>query len=136
MVIYRSIVLAFLLTCGTASAQYSGDLSFITNHNPLEGTEKQEYESVSQDNGGKTGIVFMGIIRFYQRFVSSQQNNETTCVFTPSCSHFGYRAIQTHGPLRGILMASDRFQRCHAFGKKYYPPHGEKKKCHDPVSWY
>jgi len=38
-----------------------------------------------------------------------------------SCSHFGMEAIQEYGILHGLLMASDRLQRCNGLSRKFYP---------------
>ena len=39
------------------------------------------------------------IIRFYQKFISPAF--PPSCRFTPSCSHYGYEAIEKHGFLKG-----------------------------------
>lgn len=45
------------------------------------------------------------------------------CRFHPSCSHYALQAIETHGPLTGLLYAVRRLLRCHP-----WQPGG-----HDPV---
>ncbi|MBN2357699.1 membrane protein insertion efficiency factor YidD [candidate division KSB1 bacterium] len=78
----------------------------------------------------------MAMIRFYQLFISSQQNNQSVCIFTPSCSRFGLRAIKKYGLLQGILMTSDRLQRCHGFAGKYYQRPNQNGKYPDPIERY
>ncbi|BDC98462.1 putative membrane protein insertion efficiency factor [Persicobacter psychrovividus] len=45
------------------------------------------------------------------------------CRFTPTCSNYMVKAIQVHGPFRGLLLGLRRIGRCHPWGG-----HG-----HDPV---
>ena len=58
-------------------------------------------------------------IRVYQATVSKVQGD--VCNFIPSCSHYGYEAIRKYDLFKGILMASDRVQRCHGFALFYSP---------------
>jgi putative membrane protein insertion efficiency factor len=37
------------------------------------------------------------------------------CRFHPSCSAYALQALQTHGPLRGLVLALRRLGRCHPF---------------------
>jgi len=55
------------------------------------------------------GVMTSGIW-VYQHTFSQIQGD--VCNFTPSCSHFAAEAIQSFGPVRGLLLASDRLQRC------------------------
>lgn len=63
----------------------------------------------------------LGLIRFYQMTFS--QVLPSSCRFTPSCSQYGYGAIEKYGLLRGSLMAIKRIGRCHPFyhGNLYDP---------------
>jgi putative membrane protein insertion efficiency factor len=63
----------------------------------------------------------MGLIRFYQ--LTFSQVLPSSCRFTPSCSQYGYGAIEKYGLLRGSLMAIKRIGRCHPFyhGNLYDP---------------
>jgi len=58
-------------------------------------------------------------IRLWQVAFSPQQGE--TCPFSPSCSHYSHKAIKKYGFLQGLLMASERLQRCHyCAGGRYY----------------
>lgn len=63
----------------------------------------------------------MSLIRLYQRTFS--QVLPSSCRFEPSCSHYGYEAIERYGLLRGGWMAVKRIGRCQPFyhGDLYDP---------------
>jgi putative membrane protein insertion efficiency factor len=63
----------------------------------------------------------MGAIRLYQRTISVLL--PSSCRFTPSCSVYGYTAIERYGLVRGGWMAVKRIGRCHPFyaGNLYDP---------------
>lgn len=63
----------------------------------------------------------MGVIRLYQLTLSRVL--PSSCRFEPSCSHYGYTAIERYGLLRGGWMAIKRIGRCHPFytGNLYDP---------------
>lgn len=63
----------------------------------------------------------LGLIRFYQKFISPM--TPPSCRFEPTCSHYGYEAIQKYGFFRGGWMAVKRIGRCHPFynGSLYDP---------------
>ena len=78
-------------------------------------------------------LAFLGSIRLYQKRVSSIGGPDR-CGFRPSCSAYGYTAIEEEGPVIGLLMTADRLTRCNVFkgpgpdytllpyGKLYDPP--------------
>jgi len=117
-------------------AQIKTDLNFILNHNPVMNFESKENSSLFSNETSELKITFLGMIRFYQIFVSSQQNNQSICTFTPSCSHFGFAAIKKYGPFYGILMTSDRLERCHGFSRKYYSIDPQTGKLFDFIEPY
>jgi putative membrane protein insertion efficiency factor len=52
-------------------------------------------------------------IRLYRRFVSPLL--PPSCRYTPTCSEYALEALKTHGPAKGIYLASRRLLRCHPF---------------------
>ncbi len=71
--------------------------------------------------------VALGLIRFYQKFISPM--TPPSCRFEPTCSHYGYEAIQRFGFFRGGWMAVKRIGRCHPFyNGNLYDPVPEKIK--------
>lgn len=44
------------------------------------------------------------------------------CRFTPSCSHYGLEAIETHGAVKGAWLTLKRLLRCHPLAKSGYDP--------------
>ena len=63
----------------------------------------------------------LALIRQYQRRISSSR--PSACRFQPTCSHYGYEAIERHGALKGTPLTVWRLIRCNPFN------HGG----HDPV---
>lgn len=59
--------------------------------------------------------LLIGCIRLYQKFISPLLGNN--CRFVPSCSQYAIEAIQIHGVLKGMLLATWRILRCNPFGK-------------------
>ena len=59
-------------------------------------------------------------IRFYQRTISVAL--PPSCRFVPSCSQYGYEAIEKYGFIKGSLMAGWRILRCNPFNDGGYDP--------------
>ncbi|MHB1004582.1 MAG: membrane protein insertion efficiency factor YidD [Chloroflexota bacterium] len=64
--------------------------------------------------------VLLGLIRFYQTFISPLK--QPTCRFYPSCSHYAYEAVEKHGAFHGGWLAIKRVARCHPFNPGGYDP--------------
>jgi putative membrane protein insertion efficiency factor len=60
------------------------------------------------------------VIRFYQKFISP--GLPSACRFYPTCSHYGYQAIEKHGFLAGGWLAVKRIGRCQPFHPGGYDP--------------
>ncbi len=100
-------------------------------------SQESEPEKQSQDIYAK---FFMDLIKIYQNTFSQAQGD--VCNFVPSCSHFGYEVIARFGFVKGILLASDRLQRCHPFAWNYMNDYGivedsiRGTKLYDPPERY
>lgn len=64
--------------------------------------------------------IAMWMIRGYQRAISPLL--PPACRFVPTCSDYGYQAIEKYGIMRGGVMAIWRVLRCNPFGKGGYDP--------------
>jgi putative membrane protein insertion efficiency factor len=62
----------------------------------------------------------LGCIRLYQVTVSRVL--PPSCRFVPSCSEYGYEAIQRYGVIRGGGLAIWRILRCNPWGGHGYDP--------------
>ncbi len=60
------------------------------------------------------------LIRLYQKTISRAL--PPSCRFTPSCSHYGYEAIEKYGLIKGGWLAVKRVSRCHPLNPGGYDP--------------
>ena len=65
--------------------------------------------------------VLLALIRGYQATLSKSMP-PNTCRFYPTCSHYGYEAIQKYGAFKGGWMAAKRIARCQPFHPGGYDP--------------
>ncbi len=65
-------------------------------------------------------FLLLSLIRLYQRFLSPMLGS--SCIYTPTCSHYTYEAIEKHGALRGGWLGIKRIARCHPFHEGGYDP--------------
>lgn len=59
-------------------------------------------------------------IRAYRRWISPMLGHN--CRFAPTCSEYALGALQTHGALKGSLLAAWRILRCNPFCRAGYDP--------------
>lgn len=65
--------------------------------------------------------LLIGLIRFYQRFISPAF--PARCRYTPTCSQYALEAVTKYGAVKGGFLALKRILRCHPFSKRdYYDP--------------
>lgn len=57
--------------------------------------------------------LFIGLIKFYQRYISPIKG--PTCRFYPTCSTYSIQAIERFGAFKGLIMAIVRISKCHPF---------------------
>ena len=62
----------------------------------------------------------LGVIRLWQ--VTFAKILPPVCRFTPSCSHYGYEAIDKYGFLKGGWLTMKRLSRCHPLHPGGYDP--------------
>lgn len=64
--------------------------------------------------------IFVGTIRFYQRFISPL--TPPSCRFHPTCSEYTRQAIVRHGVVKGIWLGIRRILKCHPFHPGGFDP--------------
>lgn len=64
--------------------------------------------------------VALAVLRGYKRFVSPLL--PPACRFHPTCSEYGYEAVQRYGLVKGSLMTIKRLSRCHPFHRGGFDP--------------
>jgi putative membrane protein insertion efficiency factor len=69
---------------------------------------------------GPAAWILLKIIRFYQLAISPHM--PPSCRYVPSCSEYGFEAIERYGALRGSWMAVKRIARCNPFAKGGHDP--------------
>lgn len=62
----------------------------------------------------------VGLIRFYQRFISPFKR--PCCRFYPTCSEYAIEAIREYGLVFGVFLALKRLLKCHPFHPGGYDP--------------
>lgn len=65
-------------------------------------------------------LPFLWVIRAYQIVLSPLM--PSSCRFYPTCSHYGYEAIERHGVIKGGWLTIKRVGRCNPFFKGGYDP--------------
>jgi putative component of membrane protein insertase Oxa1/YidC/SpoIIIJ protein YidD len=128
-----AVVFCALLPWRILPAQEPTELDFILSCNPLDSVPDGHRV---RSRSGISGIesLLKGAIRFYQAFISSQ--DMPACNFVPSCSQFGAEAITRLGVIRGILLTSDRLQRCNGVSASRYQIDYNSGKLIDPIQTY
>jgi putative membrane protein insertion efficiency factor len=69
---------------------------------------------------------FIFFIKIYKKYLSPGNWGLKFCIFEPSCSKYSLEAIEKHGTLKGIYLASYRIIRCNPFNKGGYDPVPER----------
>ena len=137
--VHRILVLFCLLlpSLMMPSATFAGeaaDLAFIRKINPITTPKPQETVRFNPQTDSELKLVATGLIRLYQKFISSQDG--PTCNFLPTCSRFGMACIQEYGVLRGVLLTADRLLRCNGSETRHLHKDPITGKYVDPISDY
>ncbi len=64
--------------------------------------------------------IALNMIGLYQRRISP--GRAPACRFQPTCSHYGYEAIERYGLLKGSGLILWRLLRCNPFNRGGYDP--------------
>jgi len=127
----RTIACFLLFACLLLSAS-PGDCSAPAMNGPP-ATVVHRHHDRAEPDPSPFSLLLMGAITLYRSFISPTQGPR--CGFFPSCSTFGLQAVREYGPVRGVMMTTDRLTRCNVLkgpGPDYYLlPNG---KLFDPVS--
>ena len=134
LVLFCVLCLSGIFFVQRAFSSEASDLAFIRKVNPIMSLKPQEVVRFNPQETSELKFVATGLIRLYQKFVSSQDG--PTCNFQPTCSRFGMACIQEYGVIRGVLLTADRLLRCNGSQSQYYHKDGVTGKYIDPVSDY
>lgn len=61
----------------------------------------------------------LAIIRLYQAI---SRLTPPSCIYTPTCSQYGYESIERYGVLKGSWLTLKRIGRCHPWAHGGYDP--------------
>ncbi|WP_100523527.1 membrane protein insertion efficiency factor YidD [Mycobacteroides abscessus] len=64
--------------------------------------------------------LLLGSIRFYQKGISPLK--PPSCRFYPTCSAYGFEAIEKFGAIKGTWLTLVRIGKCHPFHPGGYDP--------------
>ena len=70
--------------------------------------------------GGAPRQVLLALIKLYQSLIAPAL--PPACRYLPSCSQYGYEAIERYGALKGSWLTLKRLARCQPFGGHGYDP--------------
>ncbi|QEQ98340.1 membrane protein insertion efficiency factor YidD [Neptunomonas concharum] len=73
--------------------------------------------------------LLLGLIRFYQYIISPLMGSN--CRFYPSCSHYMFEAIETHGIFKGVWLGTKRLLKCHPWHEGGIDPVPPACGCHE-----
>jgi putative membrane protein insertion efficiency factor len=65
-------------------------------------------------------LILMGLISVYQSTIGPALPK--SCRYEPTCSRYGYTAIERYGALAGSWLTLKRLARCQPFGGHGYDP--------------
>ena len=131
---FALLCLPAVIFVSPVSAGEAADLAFICKFNPMTTQKAQEVIRFSPQETSELKLAATGLIRLYQKFISSQDG--PTCNFHPTCSRFGMRCIQEYGMIRGLLLTADRLLRCNGSQLGHYHKDEATGKYVDPISDY
>lgn len=66
--------------------------------------------------------IALGIIWFYQKFISKYILKGSHCRFTPTCSEYAKQAFTKYGFMKALYLTIRRVGKCHPFHEGGYDP--------------
>ncbi len=64
--------------------------------------------------------IFLNIIIFYKKALSPYLGGQ--CKYYPSCSNYGYIAIERYGVFKGVYLITFRLMKCNPWARGGYDP--------------
>ncbi len=74
--------------------------------------------------------VVLAPVRLYRRYLSPLKPTPS-CRFHPTCSEYAIQAVETHGVIKGVALATWRVLRCHPFNPGGYDPVPPRRHAHE-----
>ena len=133
-VLFSAFCLSVVVCVAPTFADEATDLAFIRKANPITTPKQQEVVRFNPQETSELKLAATGLIRLYQKFISSQDG--PSCNFIPTCSRFGMACIQKYGVMRGIFLTADRLLRCNGSQSRHYHKDEGTGKYIDPASDY
>lgn len=65
-------------------------------------------------------LLLILLIKFYKTAISPHLPR--ACRYTPTCSVYAQQAIQKHGVIKGVILATKRILKCNPWGGSGYDP--------------
>lgn len=87
-------------------------------------TKRMAHDTQQHYPVSRLQAALMLVIRGYQLLCSPFMGSH--CRFYPCCSNYALAAIQTHGCIKGSILALKRISRCHPFSDGGSDPVPEK----------
>ena len=134
LVLFCVSCLSAVIFVSSVLSDEAADLAFIRKVNPVTIPKPQEVIRFNPWETSELKLAATGLIRLYQKFISSQDS--PTCNFQPTCSRFGMACIREYGVARGTLLTADRLLRCNGSQSQHYHKDSVTGKYIDPVSDY
>lgn len=117
--IFATFCLLFIGVCFlTATDRVREDFAFIVRSRSLRAVPSKVLPASFSSSTSEAAWLVNGLFRVYQNLISTQ--DRSVCNFTISCSQFALNAVRDYGIFHGLLMASDRIQRCNGLSRNYY----------------
>jgi putative membrane protein insertion efficiency factor len=116
-------------------AFYQGQLKDQTHFHKRDYMFNQEESALIKYN--PVSLTLGGLMYLYQNTLSQQLS--ASCLFEPSCSQYGKRAIRHYGIFKGIFLTADRITRCNKIAARDIHPLTINENSHrakDPVILY